>query len=63
MEALWTYKDVAEFLHVAVRTVMRWVAQERIPYIRLKTGKRGPVRFEPNKIREWIKKAQINQVR
>lgn len=33
-----TIQEAAEFLHVAPRTVLNWIAEDRIPYIRLPGG-------------------------
>ncbi|MDA7510606.1 helix-turn-helix domain-containing protein [bacterium] len=43
-------RDIAEFLSVSVRTIEYWMADQRIPYV--KVGK--IVLFEPDKVRESI---------
>ena len=43
-------RDIAEFLSVSVRTIEYWMADNRIPYV--KVGK--IVLFEPDKVRKSI---------
>lgn len=50
-EPLWTKRDVAAHLGVAVRTVERM----RIPRITLPgTGRKPIVRFDPVQVRAWL---------
>lgn len=47
---LLTPKDVAELLQISVRTLERWVAEGKLPAIRL--GRL--IRFDPDDIRKFI---------
>ncbi len=49
-QTLWTIEDVADYCRVKPSIVKYWTRNTNIPYIRL--GKH--IRFEPEKLREWI---------
>ena len=47
---LWTVRDVASYLQVNKNTVYEWVAQRRLPCIRMG----GRLRFDPADITRWV---------
>tara|TARA_R110002020_G_scaffold58679_3_gene160872 strand:- start:307 stop:771 length:465 start_codon:yes stop_codon:yes gene_type:complete len=53
-KALWTYQQAHEALNINKHTLYTLVGRDKIPYIRL-----GPrtVRFDPAKVREWLRKS------
>ena len=56
---LWKVKDVAHFLCTTRFTVGRWMDNEEIPWISLGRGKKRNARFDPEKIKEWLKQRTI----
>jgi excisionase family DNA binding protein len=46
--------EVAEVLGVKPRTISSWVTQNRIPYIKLGEGRKSLVKFNPNRLNQWI---------
>lgn len=50
LEELLTTKDVARICKVSWRTVMRWIADKKLPVVRLD----GNVRIRPQDLREFI---------
>ena len=44
----------AALLNVSVRTVEAWIAQRRIPFVKLGAGPRAAVRFRARALYEWI---------
>jgi len=54
---LWGYAEAAEFLHLSVVTLRRWVSEGKIPYYK-------PVRrvfFIPQDIMEWVKESKVEK--
>lgn len=51
-ERLFSYKSLAEYLNVPVKTIQDWVYKRKIPYVR--AGRH--VRFIGSEIRQWLKK-------
>ena len=49
-ETLLTLRDVARYLQVSEKTVRRWVAQGRLPCLRLGRA----LRFEPGDVFRWV---------
>lgn len=50
-----TREQVAELIGISARTVDRWVAERKIPFLRLpKRGSRSPVRFHTSRIFQWL---------
>ena len=63
-EELLTYTEVAELLKVSERTIERWVAESRIPYVRLpKRGSWTSVRFLKSQLIKWLEKQSVKAVR
>ena len=52
--ALWTYKQLHKAYNINLHTLYTLVQRNKIPHIRL-----GPrtVRFDPAKVREWLRKS------
>ena len=48
---LWTVKEVAEYLNLAVGSVYQLLSQKRLPCVRLSAR---CVRFDPRQIEAWI---------
>lgn len=44
----------AEYLGVTERYVRRLTAERRLPFIKTGSGRTSPVRFDPDKLDEWI---------
>jgi excisionase family DNA binding protein len=47
----WTPRELAELLAVSIKTIYAWVAQDRIPVIRLGSA----VRFDPVTTARWLR--------
>ena len=56
---LLTVKDVAEYLNVSQSTIRQWVAEKKIPFIKLVDKKPGTVRFSKEMINNWINRKKI----
>jgi len=56
MSNLLTVKQVAEKLKMCERSIYDYVAEQKIPYVKI--GK--AVRFSPEKIESWIEKRSMN---
>ena len=53
-------KQVADLLRVSERTVERWVAEGRIPYIPLpKRGAWAEIRFMKSNILKWLIRKEV----
>jgi excisionase family DNA binding protein len=48
---LWSVKEVAEYLGLAVGTVYHLLSEKRLPCVRI-SGR--CVRFDPRRIEEWV---------
>jgi excisionase family DNA binding protein len=46
--------EVAEVLGVKPKTIFSWVAQNRIPYIKLGEGRKSLVKFSPKRLKKWL---------
>ena len=51
---LLTAQEVEEVLKIKVKTLMKWVYEQKIPFIRFGTGQRSIVRFSPHKLNAWL---------
>lgn len=58
MNKLLDTKEVAEMLRVSSHAVRSWVQKGQIPYLRIGGGRL--VRFQEQKIREWIETRRCN---
>jgi excisionase family DNA binding protein len=47
-------QDVADVLKIKEKTLMRWVYEKKIPFIRFGSGQRSIVRFSPLKLNDWL---------
>lgn len=56
MSKLMTPKEVADHLGVTINTVYKWVAANKIPYVKLNKS----VRFNPSKLESWINSRSIS---
>lgn len=54
-EVLWTYKDLADYLHITVIAARRLVMEKKIPYYK----PIGRVFFKPSEIMEWLEKSKV----
>lgn len=52
MQTLLTIKDLCEKMSVPKSTMYKWVAEEKIPHIKMPNS---GVRFDPIKIEQWLK--------
>lgn len=52
--ALSSWKEIAQFLGVSVRTAQLWEKSKGLPISRLGTGKRARIMGSPAKIRDWL---------
>lgn len=48
------FAGAAEYLGMGERYARRLVAEKRIPHIKLSDARSGHVRFDPDKLDEWI---------
>ena len=48
-------KELAEYLGIKVNTVYSWTFQRKIPYVKIGRC----VKFDINKIEEWIKEKEV----
>ena len=51
---LLTANEVAPVLGVKPSTIMSWVYERRIPFVKFGVGPKCPVRFHPKILNEWI---------
>lgn len=59
-EALWTPKQVAEFLGCSERTLEQWRALRSGPsFVRLGPSARAAVRYRPSDVRAYVEAATI----
>ena len=56
MSNLLNIKQVAELLNMSERTIYEYVADQKIPYVKI--GK--AVRFDPDKIENWVRLRTVN---
>jgi excisionase family DNA binding protein len=54
IENLLTAKEVAEMIGCSKKTVYSWAELGNIPCIKFGQGKKSLLRFNPEKIQEWI---------
>lgn len=52
--SLLTSEEVADVLKIRKATLMKWVYEKKIPFIRFGSGQRSIVRFSPLKLNDWI---------
>ena len=52
-------EEVAEILKISVSTVRTWVFDRKIPFVKFGGGKRGLVKFDPEKLNQWIEEKSI----
>ena len=57
MDELLTKQQLAEWLGIRVSTLNTWMAQRRIPYIKLAGG--NLVRFKPSDIESWLGEYEV----
>ncbi|MCK4761151.1 MAG: helix-turn-helix domain-containing protein [Candidatus Aminicenantes bacterium] len=51
---LLTAEEVAEGLNVRPSTIITWVSERRIPFIKFGKGQKSPLRFKPKALNLWI---------
>ena len=49
----------AALLNVSVRTVESWIAQRRIPFVKMGEGPHAAVRFRAPALQEWIESQEV----
>lgn len=55
MSRLITIKELSEKINVPLKTLYKWVGEEKIPVVRLPNG----LRFDEKKIENWIESRSI----
>jgi excisionase family DNA binding protein len=53
------FVGAAEYLGLSERYMRRLVAEKRIPHIKMSAAKTGRIRFDPDKLDEWIASSTI----
>jgi len=53
-EPLMDLRQAAAFLGVAPSTLQAWVWKRRVPFVKLGTAGRAPIRFRPESLRDWV---------
>lgn len=53
-----TVEELSERLKIKISTVREKVFKDDIPYLKLGSGKRAPVRFQGRQLNEWLSKNQ-----
>ena len=51
MSALWTTREVAEYLHVSPETVLRWNRAGKLRGFPIASN---ALRFDPDEVRAWL---------
>jgi len=51
---LWSVKETAKFLHIAIQTLRKWTSEKKIPFYKINRI----VRYDPNKIQRWLLKKE-----
>lgn len=46
--------QVSECLNIPESTIRGWVHENKIPFIKFGPGKKSPVRFNPEKLNQWV---------
>ena len=54
-----TAEEVATGLCVNPKTIISWVSERRIPFIKFGRGQRSPLRFSPKVLNLWIDENSI----
>jgi excisionase family DNA binding protein len=63
-EDVMTIDQVAQLLHLSVRTIERYIEEASIPYTELpRRGARGSVRFLRSELLKWLHHRTIKPVR
>ena len=60
MDELLTKRELADWLGVKVTTVNIWIAQRRIPHIKLARG--NLVRFKQSQIEQWLAESEVRPI-
>jgi excisionase family DNA binding protein len=53
-KALLTAEKVAEVLDVKPSTIMKWVYERKIPFVKFGPGKKAIVKFNPKRLNQWL---------
>ena len=53
-KALLTAEKVAEVLDVKPSTIMKWVYEKKIPFVKFGPGKKAIVKFNPRRLNQWL---------
>ena len=61
-ENMITIEDVARRLNLTERSIRTLIANNEIPYRKLGSGKKPPVRFYPSEVEAWIDKRGVKVV-
>ena len=61
-EALWTTRQVAEYLHVSTRQVYELAKRGQLPAVRMPSarGQTGVLRFRPEDVEAWVEWCRAN---
>ncbi|NIO81058.1 MAG: helix-turn-helix domain-containing protein [Candidatus Aminicenantes bacterium] len=53
-KALLTAEKVAEVLGLKPSTIMKWVYERKIPFVKFGPGKKAIVKFNPKRLNQWL---------
>ncbi len=51
---LLTAEKVAEVLGIKSSTIMKWVYEKKIPFVKFGPGKKAIVKFNPHRLNQWL---------
>jgi excisionase family DNA binding protein len=54
------YPGAGEYTGLGESYVRRLVAEKRIPHVKMGSSRTNPIRFDPDKLDEWITSLNVN---
>ena len=58
-KSLLTYNQAAKLLSIAPQTLRRWVAERKLPFIKLGGSFRSAVRFDAEELNRWVREHTV----
>ncbi len=52
--------ELAERLKISINTLTKWIRLKKIPHIKLGDFKHSRILFDPEKVKEYLKKFEVN---